>query len=61
MIEQYTIKQLLKQFTLFVPEIQRDYVWGNKVNFERVMKPFLTSLDENIQADSIYNVGFLYS
>ena len=61
MIEQYTIKQLLKQFTLFVPEIQRDYVWGNKVNFERVMKPFLKSLDENIQADSIYNVGFLYS
>ena len=45
MIEQYTIKQLLKQFTLFVPEIQRDYVWGNKVNFERVMKPFLKSLD----------------
>ena len=61
MIKQYTIKQLLEQFTLFVPEIQRDYVWGNKVNFERVMKPFLKSLDENIQADSIYNVGFLYS
>ena len=61
MIEQYTIKQLLERFTLFVPEIQRDYVWGDKVNFERVMKPFLQSLDENIQVDSVYNVGFLYS
>lgn len=61
MIKEYTIKQLLDNYTLFVPEIQRDYVWGNKVNFERVMKPFLKSLDENIQSDSIYNVGFLYS
>ena len=60
MIEEYTILQLI-EFMLFVPEIQRDYVWGSTANFEGVMFPFLKSIDENIQKDKIYNVGFLYS
>ena len=34
MIEQYTIGQLLNKYTLFVPEIQRDYVWGAAENYK---------------------------
>ena len=61
MIEQYSIEQLIGKFTLFVPEIQRDYVWGAKDNIANVMIPFLKSLDYNLKNDSKYNIGFLYS
>lgn len=61
MIEQYNIRELLSQFTLFVPEIQRDYVWGNGTHCNNVLRPFLVSLNHNLKDDKKCNVGFLYS
>ena len=61
MIEQYTIRQLLNDYTLFVPEIQRDYVWGATENYKEVLLPFLQALDSNLKGDKLYNIGFLYS
>ncbi len=60
MIEQYNIGKLFQDYTLFVPEIQREYVWGSDVNCQKVMIPFLRSLNHNLQS-GIYNIGFLYS
>ena len=57
MIEQYNIKKLFSDYTLFVPEIQRDYVWGAT----EVMIPFLEALNFNLQGEQNYNIGFLYS
>lgn len=61
MIEQYTIGQLLKEYTLFVPEIQRDYVWGTTENYKEVLLPFLQAIDSNLKGNKMYNIGFLYS
>lgn len=61
MIEQYTIGQLLNNYTLFVPEIQRDYVWGATENYKEVLLPFLQALDSNLKGNKMYNIGFLYS
>ncbi|MBR4325972.1 MAG: DUF262 domain-containing protein [Bacteroidales bacterium] len=60
MIEQYNIGKLFQDYTLFVPEIQREYVWDSDVNCQKVMIPFLRSLNHNLQS-GIYNIGFLYS
>ncbi len=61
MIDEYTIKQLLDKYTLFVPEIQRDYVWGADQNYNDVLFPFLQALNSNLKGDKKYNIGFLYS
>lgn len=61
MIEQYTIKQLFEKYTLFVPEIQRDYVWGATENYKEVLLPFLQAIDSNLKGNKMYNIGFLYS
>lgn len=61
MIEQYTIKELVDKYVLFVPEIQRDYIWGHKNNYQKVMIPFLESLDHHLCENQPYNIGFLYS
>lgn len=61
MIEEYSIKQLLSDHTLFVPEIQRDYVWGSNENYQKVLLPFLNALDYNLKDNNPYNIGFLYS
>lgn len=61
MIEEYSIKQLLSGHTLFVPEIQRDYVWGSNENYQKVLLPFLNALDYNLKDNNPYNIGFLYS
>ena len=61
MIEQYNIKKLFSDYTLFVPEIQRDYVWGATENCQKVMIPFLEALNFNLQGEQNYNIGFLYS
>lgn len=61
MIEQYTIGQLLNKYTLFVPEIQRDYVWGAAENYKEVLLPFLQALNSNLKGNKSYNIGFLYS
>lgn len=56
-MESLSIKQLLEK-SLIVPEIQREYVWGNE---ELVVKNFLLDLDNALSSDSEKNVGFLYS
>lgn len=61
MIEQYNIKRLFSDYTLFVPEIQRDYVWGSEYNCQKVMIPFLKSLNHNLADNRPCNIGFLYS
>jgi len=61
MIEQYTIGQLFEKYTLFVPEIQRDYVWGATENYKEVFLPFLQAIDSNLKGNKMYNIGFLYS
>ena len=44
-----------------MPEIQRDYVWGHKNNCEKVLLPFLESLNHHLEEERRYNIGFLYS
>lgn len=61
MIEEYTIKQLLDTYTLFVPEIQRDYVWGAAENYNDVLLPFVQALNYNLKGNKKNNIGFLYS
>ena len=61
MIEQYTIGQLLNKYTLFVPEIQRDYVWGAAENYKEVLLPFLQALNSNLKGKKSYNIGFHYT
>lgn len=50
------IKQLLLEYNIAVPEIQREYVWGNN---ESVLSQFLEDLNKNVSKPC--NVGFLYS
>lgn len=61
MIEKYNVRELLTGYTLFVPEIQRDYVWGSVANCNNVMIPFIKTLNHNLKDDISYNIGFLYS
>lgn len=61
MIERYTIGELLNKYTLFVPEIQRDYVWGAAENYKEILLPFIQALNSNLKGDKSYNIGFLYS
>ena len=49
--------QSLLQSSRVVPEIQREYVWGNN---ESVLLSFLENLNDN-KSGSALNVGFLYS
>lgn len=51
------IKELLKNKTLIIPEIQREYVWGATSN---VLKSFIEDINHHIGNEEI-NVGFLYS
>ena len=50
------IKQLLLEYNIAVPEIQREYVWGKN---EAVLSQFLEDLNKH--ASKSCNVGFLYS
>lgn len=61
MIEKLTIKNLLSDYTLIVPEIQREYVWGDPSNSKNVLVPFLEGLNYNLTKCNDYNIGFLYS
>lgn len=54
MIERYTIGELLNKYTLFVPEIQRDYVWGAAENYKEVLLPFIQALNSNLKGDKSY-------
>ena len=67
-LKEENLLTLLSQNNFIIPEIQREYVWGNN---EVVIKKFLTSLKDKIgEACSIcnlpnetqkINIGFLYS
>lgn len=53
------IQTLLNEYCFVVPEIQREYVWGNKVN-ELVVTQFLKDIDDKVGRGDA-NIGFLYS
>lgn len=58
-MEPLSIKQLLDNYILIIPEIQREYVWGMNTN---VLQAFLNDLDIELIADNVTkNIGFLYS
>jgi len=54
-MEQFSIRTLLEQKRV-VPEIQREYVWGEK---SYIVEQFINTL--NFSTSSFANVGFLYS
>lgn len=56
-MEEYSLGKLLSEFTLIIPEIQREYVWGSN---KSVLKSFISDINRRIESDHI-NVGFLYS
>lgn len=58
-MEKLNIQSLLNNYCFVVPEIQREYVWGSKLN-EHVISQFLTDLSEKVSKGET-NIGFLYS
>lgn len=51
------IKELLKEEELIIPEIQRDYVWGDN---ELVIKRFINNI-KNMKGNEELDIGFFYS
>lgn len=51
------IKELLKEKELIIPEIQRDYVWGDN---ELVIKRFINNI-KNMNDNEELDIGFFYS
>ena len=55
------IHSLLTDFSFVVPEIQREYVWGNKTNKnDYVLRQCLIDLNDKV-SNGETNIGFLYS
>ena len=55
------IQSLLSDYSFVVPEIQREYVWGNKTNKnDYVLRQFLIDLGDKV-SNGEANIGFLYS
>lgn len=55
------IHSLLKNYCFVVPEIQREYVWGNKASKnDYVLRQFLIDLNDKVSKGET-NIGFLYS
>ena len=60
---------LLSLNNFIVPEIQREYVWGNESNKQIVLRPFLDNLKESAKIECCHHahsqenihIGFLYS
>lgn len=57
-LKELTIKELLSDYILIIPEIQREYVWGSN---REVLVKFLSELNVSLQNVSDSNIGFLYS
>lgn len=59
-MKEYSLSNLLSEFTLIIPEIQREYVWGSN---KSVLKSFISDINGRIKSDQDHNinVGFLYS
>ncbi len=53
-----TIQNILAENNVIIPEIQREYVWGNNTV---VLKKFLEDLDKTAKEKKDINIGFLYS
>lgn len=58
-MDKLNIRTLLNEYCFVVPEIQRDYIWGNKAN-ESVVTQFLKDIDDKVGRGET-NIGFLYS
>ncbi len=58
-METRNILSLLSGEYLVVPEIQREYVWGDKVNQDK-LKIFIDNINDSAKDDSM-NIGFLYT
>lgn len=58
-LEQKNIKNILEGNRMVVPEIQRDYVWGDKKNISKLLA-FVSDLQNGLKVDN-KNVGFMYS
>ena len=56
-MEKNSIHNLLQHYNLVVPEIQREYVWGNN---KSVVETFIHDLTESLKNGEA-NIGFLYS
>lgn len=56
-MKEYSLGNLLSEFTLIIPEIQREYVWGSN---KSVLESFISDINGRIESNHI-NVGFLYS
>lgn len=55
------IHSLLTNYCFVVPEIQREYVWGNKASKnDYVLRQFLIDLNDKVSKGET-NIGFLYS
>jgi uncharacterized protein with ParB-like and HNH nuclease domain len=57
-IEEKSIKSLIEQTTFIVPEIQREYVWGNK---KELLVRFIEDIKHAKTENKTKNIGFLYS
>lgn len=56
-MEKKSIYNLLKEYNFVVPEIQREYVWGNN---KSVIETFILDLVKGLDKGDV-NIGFLYS
>ena len=57
-MDTYSIGKLLENNILIIPEIQREYVWGNNI---KVLTSFLNDINDSIEDAGKKNIGFLYS
>lgn len=58
-MNELNIQSLLNDYCFIVPEIQREYVWGNKAN-ESLVTQLLKDIDNKVGKGKT-NIGFLYS
>lgn len=58
-MDEKTIKEILEGERLVVPEIQRDYVWGDEKNIGKLLA-FVSDLQAGLLVGN-KNVGFMYS
>lgn len=56
-MDKKNIAELLNDYTLVVPEIQREYVWGSN---KQILIQFLENMNNKLK-DGECNIGFLYS
>lgn len=60
-MDKKSIQQILKN-KIVVPEIQREYVWGNNSDNADIVKNFVLDINEKLcSSDVDFTLGFLYS